>query len=92
MVEVFKTNIEAPLRAKWLISKIHETFCSYEANFDLDDCENILRVECSGGLVESQLLISFLEKYGCTAVILEDEIKSYPEAGKILKDFFIIPG
>jgi len=92
MVEVFKTNIEDPLRARWLINKIHETFCNYEANFDLDDCDNILRVECSKGVVESQHMISFLEKYGCTAVVLEDEIQSYPEAGKFFKDFFIIPG
>ena len=91
MVEVFKTNIEDPLRAKWLISKIHETFCNYEANFDLDDCDNILRVECSRGLVESQQLICFLEKFGCTAEVLEDEIQLYSEPGKILRELFIIP-
>ena len=92
MVEVFKTNIEDSLQAKWLISKIHETFYHYEANFDLDDCDNILRVECRRGLVESQILISFLEKYGCTAEVLKDEINLYPEAGKISKELSVNPG
>ena len=91
MVEVFKTNIDDSLQAKWLISKIHETFCHYEANFDLDDCDNILRVECCRGLVESQMLISFLEKYGCTAEVLKDEIYLYTGAGESLKELFIIP-
>ena len=92
MVEVFKTNIEDPLRAKWLVSKIDETFSSYKANFDLDDCDNILRVECCKGLVESKILISFLEKYGCAAEVLKDDIYLYTEAGKNLKELFIIFG
>ncbi len=92
MVEVFKTNIEELLQAKWLMSKIHETFSHYEVNFDLDDCDNILRVECSRGLVEPRILIAFLKKYGCTAEVLKDEINLYPEAGKISKELSVNPG
>ncbi len=89
MVEVFKTNIEDPLRAKWLINKIHESFCNYEANFDLDDCDNILRVECVEGIKPNQL-ISFLAKYNCIAEVLDDEIPPYRVTNKILKELVII--
>lgn len=89
MVEVFKTNIEDPLRAKWLVSKIDETFSSYKANFDLDDCDNILRVECVEGIKPNQL-ISFLAKYNCIAEVLDDEITPYRASNKILKELVVI--
>lgn len=89
MVEVFKTNIEDPLRAKWLVSKIDETFSSYKANFDLDDCDNILRVECVEGIKPNQL-ISFLAKYNCIAEVLDDEITPYRVSNKILKELVVI--
>ncbi len=90
MVEVFKTNVEDLLRAKWLVSKIHETFFNYMANFDLDDCDNILRVECVEGLIKPNQLISFLEKYNCIAEVLDDEIPPYRVTNKILKELVII--
>ena len=89
MVEVFKTNIEDPLRAKWLVSKIDETFYHYEANFDLDDCDNILRVECVEGIKPNQL-ISFLANYNCIAEVLDDEITPYRVSNKILKELVVI--
>ncbi len=92
MVEVFKTNIEDSHQAIWLISKIHETFSHYRANFDLDDCDHILRVKCSEGLVEAQVLIRLLEKYDCTAKVLKDEINLHSGEEKILKKLFITPG
>ena len=43
-VEVFKTNVADPERAKWLVDQIERNFANCKVNFDLDDCDRILRV------------------------------------------------
>ena len=45
MVEVFKTNVENCEQAKDLLDAIHSTFIDYRANFDLEDCDKVLRIE-----------------------------------------------
>ena len=50
MVEVFRTNVKQRDHANILISQIHKAFPDYKANFDLEDCDKILRVDCKGGL------------------------------------------
>jgi hypothetical protein len=77
MVEVFKTNVKDQDVADKLIDQIHETFIGYKANFDLQDCDNILRVKCMTGPVEPNLLICFLQQFGCNAEILQDEIVQF---------------
>ena len=61
MAEVFRTNIEDRNHANMLIDQIHKTFIHYKANFDLEDCDNILRVECMRGQIESTKLILHLK-------------------------------
>ncbi len=75
MVEVFKTNIKDGDYANNLVDQIHKNFIGYKANFDLQDCDNILRVKCTTGIIESQQLIAFLEQFGCRAEILHDEVR-----------------
>ncbi len=58
-----------------IISEIHKTFVGYQANFDLEDCDNILRVKSVTGSLECTHLSCFLKELGCDAEILEDEIK-----------------
>ena len=45
MVEVFKTNVEKKKQSKMLLSVLSEEFPSFKINFDLSDCDRILRVE-----------------------------------------------
>ncbi len=78
MVEVFKTNVKDHDYANRLIEQIHKNFIGYNANFDLQDCDNILRIKSITGIIESNPLISFLEQFGCEAEILGDEIKQLP--------------
>ena len=73
MVEIFKTNVENSDQANLLISRIHEAFAGYTANFDLEDCDRILRVKSATGGMESSLLIRLLEKFGFHAEILPDD-------------------
>ena len=42
-IEVFKTNVADPERAKWLVDQIEKQFTNCKVNFDLDDCDRILR-------------------------------------------------
>ncbi|SDD92337.1 hypothetical protein SAMN04487894_11652 [Niabella drilacis] len=44
-VEVFKTNVPGPPVAKVLTIKLKALLPSAKINFDLDDCDHILRVE-----------------------------------------------
>jgi len=72
MVEVFKTNVTHRDHANWLIDMIHQNFADYKANFDLDDCDKILRVKSTSGRVECATLIELLNDFGFTAHVLED--------------------
>ena len=45
MVEVFKTNITRKKQATLLAGILAEQFPFYRINFDLQDCDNILRIE-----------------------------------------------
>ena len=74
MVEVFKTNVEQPGHANMLLDQIHKTCADYTANFDLEDCDKILRVKSRSGLIEPPLLITLLDNFGFTAEVLSDEI------------------
>ena len=73
MVEVFKTNVKDRDHANMLIDQIHKTFKTYEANFDLHDCDNILRVKSKTGAIHATLLIDLLNDHGFDAGILPDE-------------------
>ena len=72
MVEVFKTNVQHPDHARALIDEIHATFRHYTANFDLADCDRILRVK-SPKIVEVFPLLGLLRKHGFEGEVLSDD-------------------
>ena len=74
MVEVLKTNVNNPYQAIMVIDQIHRTFPDYEANFDLDDCDKILRVVSAANGIQSVLLITLLKNFGFKGEILVDEL------------------
>lgn len=45
MVEVFKTNVQERNEATKIIQTLLEHFPNHIINFDLEDCDNILRIE-----------------------------------------------
>ena len=73
MVEVFKTNVKDPHHAAMLIDCIHKSFDGYNANFDLEDCDNILRVKSASGFIQAHVLIDLLQDLGFIAEILPDD-------------------
>ena len=74
-VEVFKTNVADPEQAKWLADQIERNFANCKVNFDLDDCDRILRVVFEGK-IQSDLLIELLKDVGCIAEVLPDTIRT----------------
>jgi tRNA G26 N,N-dimethylase Trm1 len=45
MVEVYKTNVKHKRQARRLLDVLSKQFPMFSINFDLEDCDKILRVE-----------------------------------------------
>ncbi|MEO8582150.1 MAG: hypothetical protein ABI415_00055 [Flavitalea sp.] len=69
MIEVFKTDVDAAEDASMLTEHLHRTFTRYKVNFDLSDCDRVLRVCCPEN-VEPNAVIRFLKKFGFRAEVL----------------------
>ena len=74
MVEIFRTNVKDPDHAKMLVDQIHAMFRTYTANFDLEDCDKILRVVSSDRFIQTSLLMDLLNNHGFHAEVLPDDI------------------
>jgi hypothetical protein len=72
MVEVFKTNVEDKNDAWRIIMQISRIFEGYQVNFDLEDCDRILRIKSCDVIVDSKAIISLLEHAGFSAELLDD--------------------
>lgn len=77
MVEVFKTNVTDPGQAEMLVNAIHGAFLGYKANFDLQDCDHILRV-ASAGFIHPDGLLRLVQAHGFQAEVLPGD--DYPVA------------
>ncbi|MEJ7645732.1 MAG: hypothetical protein WKF87_14150 [Chryseolinea sp.] len=73
MIEVFKTNVNDRIHAAMIVTKIQENFLLYEANFDLQDCDRILRVKSMFGSINSHDVIQFIHESGFRAEVLPDQ-------------------
>jgi hypothetical protein len=71
IVEVFRTNVSDTNNAEMLVEHIHNNFDGFRANFDLDDCDNILRV-ASPQYINTSLLIDLLNAHGFDAEVLPE--------------------
>lgn len=72
MVEVFKTNVVDFDIAQQIIDCIHFNHQYYTANFDLEDCDNILRIQTEKEEVCAKTIIAILALNGCHAEVLQD--------------------
>jgi len=68
MVEVFKTNVQHRELAEQLASILRGQFDFSRINFDLEDCDKILRVE--GKQVCVELIIEILSTFGLECEVL----------------------
>ena len=71
MIEVFKTDVEDSTSAVELLDHINANFPTYQVNFDLNDCDRILRIKNATGAVEAGRVLNLLTKLGHKAERLE---------------------
>ena len=69
MVEVFKTNVQKKAQSKMLLRILSEAFPSFKINFDLSDCDKVLRVE--GDNMEALRIMILVKEYGFKCEILD---------------------
>jgi hypothetical protein len=62
MVEVFKTSVQDKLESCFVIEKLQAQFPNYVINFDLEDCDRILRIEHA--VIENEKVIALLNSQG----------------------------
>ena len=74
MVEVFKTSVTNNLEARNLVKVIEWYFEGCKANFDLDDHDNILRIEVID-MINAGRVIDLLKDMGVTAEVLPDNVE-----------------
>jgi hypothetical protein len=69
VIEIFKTNISKPKLAKEVTTKLLSHFPDTRVNFDLDDCDKILRVE--GHSINIHKIIEVVIASGFACEVLE---------------------
>jgi hypothetical protein len=69
MIEVFKTNVMKKTQSKMLLCILSEAFPSSKINFDLSDCDRVLRVE--GDNIEALRIMILVKEYGFRCEILD---------------------
>lgn len=62
MIEVFKTNVEEREQSQMIVGKLLEHFPNSIINFDLEDCDKILRVHALS--ISNNCIIELLNSYG----------------------------
>lgn len=73
MIEVFKTDVENQSRATNILQQLKKEFTTYSANFDLEDCDRILRIHADGE-INSDELIAWLKVLDVNAEVLSDNV------------------
>jgi len=68
MIEVFKTNVQEVEQSLLIVGKLLEHFPNSAINFDLEDCDKILRVH--GTSFSHQKIIEVLDSYGYHCEVL----------------------
>jgi hypothetical protein len=68
MVEVFKTDVDDTTQSSLLEYVLSGVFSDYKINFDLSDCDRILRVESSQ--VNVQRVVSIVNGLGYHCQVL----------------------
>ena len=65
MVEIFKTSVRNTREAKFIIQKLAKEFPDHKINFDLSDCDKILRVQGKNVMEHKIISIVTALNYKC---------------------------
>lgn len=70
-VEIFRTNVMNNIAATAVIEVLARSIRSAKINFDLDDCDKILRVEFIGGYTDTFVIMDTVKNLGFEIELLE---------------------
>lgn len=68
MIEVFKTNVQEVEQSEMIVGRLLEHFPNSIINFDLEDCDKILRVHASA--ISNHKIIELLNSHGFHCEVL----------------------
>jgi hypothetical protein len=68
MIEVFKTNVQETDQSKMIVGKLLEHFPNSIINFDLEDCDKILRIHASS--ISNHKIIELVNSCGYHCEVL----------------------
>jgi len=68
-VEIFKTDVNESVHAEQLMALLRRQFPGSRINFDLEDCDKVLRVE--GPNLRAAVVVDLLRENGFRCLILE---------------------
>ena len=69
VVEVFKTNVEEVRLSELLIQQLLNHFPDSRVNFDMEDCDKILRIEAEAIIPEKIIEVLNANGYSCEVLI-----------------------
>jgi hypothetical protein len=69
MIEVFKTNVREHGLATELAALLQQHFPGSKINFDLEDCDKVLRIE--GDHISTEKIKHLLHTCDCSCEVLE---------------------
>jgi len=73
IVEVFQTNVESESIAQTILSEINYLFPELQVNFDLEDCDRILRLVTPSYDYVPQV-VAILDRSGYRCEVLRDDM------------------
>ena len=72
MVEIFKTNLNNKRQAGKVLKTLNTHLPACLFNFDLDDCDRILRVKSTGPPIEIVKVIQLVKEHQIEISLFED--------------------
>lgn len=72
MIEVFKTNVKLKKDARRIIKLLKSKLNEHNINFDLSDCDKILRIENKNGRISVPMIEKLLLNEGFFCEVLPD--------------------
>lgn len=72
MVEIFRTNVKNKKLAGKVLKALSLHLPAFKFNFDLDDCDRILRAQSSGCPVECHKIMQIVQGHSVEISVWED--------------------
>lgn len=72
MLEIFKTNVSSESHAALLLEVLHGLFPEARFNFDLEDCDRILRAEAKGSPIPVDAILRTVRARQVQIEVLQD--------------------